>query len=123
MRPNSARNWRQKPHGGTGSGESDTIATRVKQVISRRIEGASDISVRLWAGGPPLKGRLREVSPVADAATRTFSALPGNDQVGVTQVRVYASDADGAVYLQGTQYSVDFLKNAPRAFVDRYLAG
>jgi RND family efflux transporter MFP subunit len=35
---------------------------------------ATDISVRLWAGGAPIKGKLREVSPVADPATRTFPA-------------------------------------------------
>jgi membrane fusion protein, multidrug efflux system len=38
------------------------------------LRDAADISVRLWAGGAPLKGRLREVSPVADPATRTFPA-------------------------------------------------
>lgn len=38
------------------------------------LRDAADISVRLWAGGAPIKGRLREVSPVADPATRTFPA-------------------------------------------------
>lgn len=38
------------------------------------LRGASDISVRLWAGGAPIRGTLRELSPVADAATRTFPA-------------------------------------------------
>lgn len=35
---------------------------------------ARDVTVRLWAGGAPVQGRLREVAPVADPATRTFPA-------------------------------------------------
>src|SRR5512137_2569540 len=38
------------------------------------LKGATGISVRLWSGGAPIKGRLRELSPVADPATRTFPA-------------------------------------------------
>ncbi|HEU0200182.1 MAG TPA: efflux RND transporter periplasmic adaptor subunit [Burkholderiaceae bacterium] len=34
----------------------------------------SDVRVRLWAGGPELRGRIREIAPVADAATRTYPA-------------------------------------------------
>ena len=51
---------------------------------------ATDISVRLWAGGAPIKGKLRELSPVADPATRTFPARialidpPPNVALGMT---------------------------------------
>ena len=38
------------------------------------LKATSDITVRLWGGGEPLKGKLRELSPVADPATRTFPA-------------------------------------------------
>lgn len=55
------------------TGEKE-VAIGIPEQQLALLKGASDISVRLWAGGPPLKGRLREVSPVADAATRTFPA-------------------------------------------------
>lgn len=38
------------------------------------LDGAGDITVRLWAGGAPINGRLRELAPAADPATRTFPA-------------------------------------------------
>jgi RND family efflux transporter MFP subunit len=38
------------------------------------LKSAQEIQVRLWAGGAPIAGRLRELAPVADAATRTFPA-------------------------------------------------
>lgn len=38
------------------------------------LKGASEISIKLWAGGAPIRGKLRELSPVADPATRTFPA-------------------------------------------------
>jgi RND family efflux transporter MFP subunit len=33
-----------------------------------------DVRVTLWAGGGELRGRVREIAPVADPATRTFTA-------------------------------------------------
>jgi RND family efflux transporter MFP subunit len=53
------------------TGEKEVVIGIPEQQLAL-LKGASDISVRLWAGGPPIKGKLREVSPVADAATRTF---------------------------------------------------
>lgn len=38
------------------------------------LQAAPEITVRLWAGGAPIRGVLREVAPSADAATRTFPA-------------------------------------------------
>lgn len=38
------------------------------------LKKAGAITVRLWAGGAAIEGRLRELSPVADPATRTFPA-------------------------------------------------
>lgn len=38
------------------------------------LKATRDVQVRLWAGGAPLAGKVREISPVADAATRTFPA-------------------------------------------------
>ena len=51
---------------------------------------APEITVRLWAGGPPIRGKLREVAPAADTATRTFPARitlidpPAGVELGMT---------------------------------------
>lgn len=38
------------------------------------LRGANEITVRLWSDPTPIRGKLRELSPVADPATRTFPA-------------------------------------------------
>jgi RND family efflux transporter MFP subunit len=38
------------------------------------LQSADAIVVRLWSGGEPIAGRVREVAPVADPMTRTFPA-------------------------------------------------
>jgi membrane fusion protein, multidrug efflux system len=60
------------------------------------LTNASEITVRLWGGGEPIRGRLREVSPVADAATRTFPArialvdAPASVALGMTATVTFA---------------------------------
>lgn len=41
------------------------------------LKAAPEITVHLWAGGQPIRGKLREVAPAADTATRTFAARIG----------------------------------------------
>jgi multidrug efflux system membrane fusion protein len=53
------------------TGEMDVLIGIPEQQLSL-LKRATEIQVRLWAGGEPMKGRLREIAPVADAATRTF---------------------------------------------------
>jgi RND family efflux transporter MFP subunit len=54
------------------------------------LKAAPEITVRLWAGGPPIQGKLREVAPAADSATRTFPARialvdpPAGVELGMT---------------------------------------
>jgi RND family efflux transporter MFP subunit len=55
------------------TGEKE-VAIGIPESQLAALKGASDITVRLWAGGEPIKGKLRELSPVADPATRTFPA-------------------------------------------------
>ena len=57
------------------------------------------VQVRLWAGGPPLAGQVREVAASADMATRTFQVkvgLPaGTDApLGATAYAVTGAPAD-----------------------------
>ena len=58
------------------TGEKDVLIGIPEQQLAA-LRGANEISVRLWSGGGPIKGRLRELSPVADPATRTFPARIG----------------------------------------------
>jgi RND family efflux transporter MFP subunit len=55
------------------TGEKEVLIGIPEQQLAL-LKDASEIQVRLWAGGPPIEGRLRELAPVADAATRTFPA-------------------------------------------------
>jgi membrane fusion protein, multidrug efflux system len=60
---------------------------------------AAEIVVRLWAGGAPLRGKLREVAPIADPATRTFNArialadAPDSVAFGMTASVAFSSPA------------------------------
>jgi RND family efflux transporter MFP subunit len=58
------------------TGEKEVLIGIPEQQLAA-LKGATAISVRLWSGGAPIKGRLRELSPVADPATRTFPARIG----------------------------------------------
>ncbi len=55
------------------TGEKEVVIGIPEQQLAL-LKDATDISVRLWAGGAPIKGKVREVSPLADSATRTFPA-------------------------------------------------
>jgi RND family efflux transporter MFP subunit len=61
------------------------------------LKGAEDVQVRLWVGGPPVAGRVRELAPVADAATRTFPARisllnpPASVALGMTATVTFAT--------------------------------
>lgn len=55
------------------AGEKEVLIGIPEQQLAA-LRGANEITVRLWSGGAPIKGRLRELSPVADPATRTFPA-------------------------------------------------
>jgi len=65
----------------------------------------SDVSVRLWANqGEAIPGRIREVSPVADPATRTYTvkvAIPSRPEVrlGMTAT-VQIASGNGATALR-----------------------
>jgi RND family efflux transporter MFP subunit len=58
------------------TGEKDVLIGIPEQQLAV-LKGAKEISVRLWSDGAPIKGTLRELSPVADPATRTFPARVG----------------------------------------------
>lgn len=58
----------------------------------------ADVQVTLWANDAPLRGRVREIAPIADAATRTFPARitlidpPAAVALGMTATVVFAAD-------------------------------
>lgn len=82
-------------------GEREVLISVPEQSISRFPVGR-DLSVELWAEpGKRFPGKLREISPSADAQTRTFSARVGFDTAGVPvelgqSARVYAQTATGS---------------------------
>lgn len=71
-----------------------------------QLRAAGDVTVRLWANeAVAIPGKIREVSPVADSATRTYTvkvALPESAEVrlGMTATVELATGADGAAGLR-----------------------
>lgn len=74
-----------------------------------KLKRIGDVIVRTWANPElAMEGRLRELSPIADAATRTFTAkiaLPkaGNEiQLGMTATVSFATEAPPGIRLPMT---------------------
>ena len=71
-----------------------------------QLRAASDVTVRLWANeAVAIPGKIREVSPVADPATRTYTvkvAIPENADVrlGMTATVELATGGNGAAGLR-----------------------
>lgn len=71
-----------------------------------QLRAASDVTVRLWANeAVAIPGKIREVSPVADPATRTYTvkvAIPDNAEVrlGMTATVELATGGNGAAGLR-----------------------
>lgn len=85
-------------------GEREVLIDLPEALLST-VKVGDAASIGLWVGGRTYKGRVREITPVADAATRTFAA------------RVSILDADSAVAL-GMTATVRFAATAaPRLVV------
>ncbi|MCX7042162.1 MAG: efflux RND transporter periplasmic adaptor subunit [Gammaproteobacteria bacterium] len=82
-------------------GEREVVISVPEQSIGRFPVGR-DLAVELWAEpGKRFPGKLREISPSADAQTRTFLARVGFDTAGAPvelgqSARVYAQTATGS---------------------------
>ena len=73
------------------------------------ISHASDVSIRLWAASKDaIPGKLREISPIADPATRTFSAKVS---ILSTSAKVVSS------IKMGMTANVQFSVNTPTPFI------
>lgn len=73
------------------------------------IKRANDIKIHLWSNPQePLEGKLREVSPVADAATRSFTA-----KVSVINPSIKMR----AILAMGMTASVQFGLSTPSSFI------
>ncbi len=93
------------------TGEKEVLIGIPEQQLAL-LQRADAITVRLWAGGDAIDGRLREVSPVADPATRTFPARvalldpPSSVALGMTAMVSFATPVEQpiiAVPLQALQ--------------------
>lgn len=86
------------------TGEKEVASAIPEQQLALAKPG-TPVVVRLWSGGPEIAGRVREVSPVADAATRTFPARvslidpPAGVALGMTASVVIASPVREALLL------------------------
>jgi RND family efflux transporter MFP subunit len=50
------------------------VAIAIPESRLAALRRTPEVKVSLWAGGAALRGRVREIAPVADAATRSFPA-------------------------------------------------
>jgi RND family efflux transporter MFP subunit len=57
------------------AGEGDKeVAIAIPEARLEQLRAIPDVLVTLWAHEAEVKGRIREIAPIADAATRTFAA-------------------------------------------------
>jgi RND family efflux transporter MFP subunit len=95
------------------------VAITVPESRLRGLKPGVPAEISFWNGQKPLRGRLRELSPVADPATRTYAArvsLLDTDQgvaLGMTATVRFALDASDvltvprtAIFQQGQQPAV-----------------
>lgn len=50
------------------------VAIAIPEMRLEQLRRVQDVRVALWAHGAELKGRIREIAPIADPATRTYAA-------------------------------------------------
>lgn len=79
------------------------VAIALPETELRTIKPGSPATVTLWADGKTYQGRVREIAPSADAATRTFAA------------RISIAGADHELPL-GMSASVSFMRPGAAAF-------
>lgn len=81
-----------------GDGEKEVLIGIPEQQLAL-LKAASDVQVRLWAGGAPIRGKVREIAPVADPATRTFPTRialidpPADVALGMTATVAFTTPA------------------------------
>ena len=79
------------------------VAIALPEGVLATVRQGTAASVTLWAGGKTYEGRVREIAPVADAATRTFVArvsLVGADPalpLGLTASVSFSTPGGGGV--------------------------
>ena len=85
------------------AGEKEVVIGIPENQVDR-LRQVSDLTVRIWASpGSALPGRLRELSPVADPATRTYTAkvtipdAPPEVRLGMTAYVRFTSSTAGAL--------------------------
>lgn len=91
-----------------GNNEKE-VAISIPEQQLQLLRAAREVQVRLWSGGDPIKGTLRELSPVADSATRTFPAKialvnpPASVALGMTATVIFEVPGAGSDLVLPTQ--------------------
>lgn len=66
------------------------VAVAIPENRLDAVRALKDVRITLWSGGEPIRGRIREIAPAADPATRTYPARitmidpPANAAWGMT---------------------------------------
>lgn len=80
------------------------VAIALPETELRTVKAGSTAVIHLWADGKTYQGRVREIAPAADPATRTFAA------------RISMANAEAALPI-GLSATVGFPKSADSAFL------
>jgi RND family efflux transporter MFP subunit len=78
------------------AGDKD-VAIAIPEARLEQLRHIEDVRVALWAHSAELKGRIREIAPIADPATRTFAArvtlidAPADVALGMTATVRFAA--------------------------------
>ncbi len=95
------------------------VAIAVPETAVTRLKPGMTAAISLWSGGRTYQGRLRELSPAADPATRTYAArvsVPDADAglaLGMTASVRFSAESDAApvvplaaLFQQGEKFAV-----------------
>jgi RND family efflux transporter MFP subunit len=116
------------------------VAIALPETELRTVKAGSAAVVRLWADGKTYQGRVREIAPAADSATRTFAArisitgaeaglpiglsatvsFPKSGESGflVPLAAVYQSNAKPAVWVVGRDDTVELREVTVAKYTD-----
>ncbi|HTT12796.1 MAG TPA: efflux RND transporter periplasmic adaptor subunit [Burkholderiaceae bacterium] len=83
--------------------EEKEVAVSIPEGQLEALRRISDVRVRLWAGDKELRGKVREIAPMADPATRTYPAritladAPSSVALGMTATVMFVAPGGSSV--------------------------
>jgi len=83
--------------------EEKEVAVSIPESQLDALRQVTNVRVRLWAGDKELRGRVREIAPMADPATRTYPArialsdAPNSVALGMTATVMFVAPGGASV--------------------------